>query len=105
MCRKKLRRSICPLKAAATFTCFAKKLLTMQLNTAMQHLLELTVKEVDGKLEFSVSDNGKGFDAVMVRRGNGLENMQKRADEIGAKLILQSKENEGASVSLQCKIT
>ena len=31
----------------------------------------------------------------MVRRGNGLDNMQKRADEIGAKLILQSKQDEG----------
>lgn len=67
-------------------------------------LLELTIKEVDRKLEFSVSDNGKGFDAVMVRRGNGLENMQKRADEIGAKLVLSSKENEGTSLSLVCNI-
>jgi hypothetical protein len=32
----------------------------------------------------------KGFDAVMVRQGNGLGNMQKHADEIGAKLLLQS---------------
>ncbi|MEP7376572.1 MAG: 7TM diverse intracellular signaling domain-containing protein [Chitinophagaceae bacterium] len=68
-------------------------------------LLELIVKKSADKLEFSVSDNGKGFDAVMVRRGNGLDNMQKRADEIGAKLIVQSKENEGAAVCLQCKIT
>ena len=30
--------------------------------------------------------------------------MQKRADDIGAKLVLQSKENEGTSVNLQCKI-
>ena len=67
--------------------------------------IEMTIKEMDGKLEFSIRDNGKGFDPVLVRKGNGLENMQKRADEIGAKLLLQSKENEGASVSLQCKIT
>ena len=65
----------------------------------------MNVKEVDHKLEFSVSDNGKGFDAVMVRRGNGLENMQKRADEIGAKLILQSKKDEGSLVSMQIKTT
>jgi signal transduction histidine kinase len=68
-------------------------------------LLELTIKEVNGKLEFSVSDNGKGFDAVMVRRGNGLENMQKRADEMGERLILKSKLNEGTLVSMQIKLT
>ena len=48
-------------------------------------MLELNIKEVDNKLEFSVSDNGKGFDEITVRRGNGLNNMQKRADELGAK--------------------
>ncbi len=67
--------------------------------------LALTVKEVDSQLKFSVIDNGKGFDIVMIRRGNGFDNMQKRADEIGAKLLLQSKEYEDASVSLQFKIT
>jgi signal transduction histidine kinase len=84
---------------------FCKEAINNAVKYSNATLLELTIKERDGRLEFSVSDNGKGFDAVMVRRGNGLENMQKRADEIGAKLVLQSKENEGASVSLQCKIT
>ncbi len=68
-------------------------------------ILELIVQDFDHSLEFTIKDNGKGFDFDIIRRGNGLENMQKRADEIGAKLVLQSKENEGASVSLQCKIT
>jgi signal transduction histidine kinase len=79
------------------------------LNNAVKYsngtLLELSIKETNGILEFSVSDNGKGFDAVMVRRGNGLENMQKRANEIGAKLTVQSKQDEGSLVSMQVKIT
>ena len=33
---------------------------------------------------------GKSFDAVMVKCGNSLENMQKRADGISAKLTGQS---------------
>jgi signal transduction histidine kinase len=84
---------------------FCKEAINNAVKYSNATYLELTIKEVTGKLEFSVSDNGKGFDAVLVRRGNGLDNMQKRADEIGAKLVLQSKENEGASVSLQCKIS
>ncbi len=94
-----------PVESRRNIYLFCKEAINNAVKYSNATLLELTVKEVNGKLEFSVSDNGKGFDVVMVRRGNGLENMQKRADEIGAKLILQSKENEGASVSLQCKIT
>jgi signal transduction histidine kinase len=94
-----------PVENRRNIYLFCKEAINNAVKYSNATLLELTVKEVNGKLEFSVSDNGKGFDAVMVRRGNGLENMQKRADDIGAKLILQSKENEGASVCLQCKIT
>ena len=32
--------------------------------------------------------------------GNGLENLQKRADKIKAKLAIKSKENEGTEVQL-----
>jgi signal transduction histidine kinase len=84
---------------------FCKEAINNSIKYSNATLLQLTVKELDGKLEFSVTDNGKGFDAEIVRRGNGLDNMQKRADKIGAKLILQSKENEGTTVCLQCKIS
>lgn len=94
-----------PVESRRNIFLFCKEAINNSIKYSNATLLELTVKELDGKLEFSVRDNGKGFDAEMVRRGNGLENMQKRADEIGAKLIIQSKENEGASVTLQCKIT
>ncbi len=94
-----------PVDSRRNIYLFCKEAINNAVKYSNGSLLELTIMKVDNKLEFSVSDNGKGFDAVMVRRGNGLENMQKRADEIGAKLILQSKLNEGASLSLQCKIT
>lgn len=84
---------------------FCKEAINNAVKYSEGSLLELTIQKTGEKLEFSVSDNGKGFDTVMVRRGNGLENMQKRADEIGAKLILHSKLNEGAMVSMQCEIT
>jgi signal transduction histidine kinase len=63
------------------------------------------IKEKNGILEFSIGDNGKGFDTLTVKRGNGLDNMQRRADEMGAKLFLESKKDEGARLSLQMKIT
>jgi len=66
--------------------------------------IELSVIEKNGLVEFAIMDNGKGFDKNQVRLGNGLKNMQKRADEISARLVLKSKENEGTSIVLQCKI-
>jgi signal transduction histidine kinase len=93
-----------PVNSRRNIYLFCKEAINNAVKYSGGRLLELTIKELDGKLEFSVSDNGKGFDAVMVRRGNGLENMQKRADEIGAKLELVTKQDEGVSLSLLCQI-
>jgi signal transduction histidine kinase len=67
--------------------------------------IQITIGHQQGEINILIADNGKGFDIATVKRGDGISNMQKRADEIGATLTLQSKENEGASVYLQCKIT
>jgi signal transduction histidine kinase len=94
-----------PVESRRNIYLFCKEAINNAVKYSNGTLLELTIKETGSTLEFSLSDNGKGFDAIMVRRGNGLENMQKRADEIGAKLMLQSKLNEGCLVSMQIKIT
>ena len=54
----------------------------MQLNTVKHPLLKLSVHHSDHVIEFIISDNGKGFDIATVKKGNGLMNMQKRADEM-----------------------
>jgi signal transduction histidine kinase len=94
-----------PMESRRNIYLFCKEAINNAVKYSNGTLLQLTIKEANNTLEFSVSDNGKGFDAVMVRRGNGLDNMQKRADEIGAKLMLQSKKDEGCLVSMQFKIT
>lgn len=47
-----------------------------------------------------VTDNGVGFDPEGVQRGRGLDNLRRRAADIGAELRLRSKPGMGASVSL-----
>jgi signal transduction histidine kinase len=54
----------------------------------------------DHKFRISVRDDGKGFNIQNEINGNGLKNMQARADEIHAKLIIDSKKNEGTVVEL-----
>jgi len=67
--------------------------------------LELSVHQFDHVIEFTITDNGKGFDMTTVKKGNGLINMHKRADEAGAILSVQSAPGEGTVILLQCKIT
>lgn len=68
-------------------------------------LIGLNVKETAGMLEISVSDNGNGFIIDEIKKGNGLENMKKRMEEIGALYSHYSKPGEGSIVSIQLKIT
>ena len=55
----------------------------------------------DKRLIISLKDNGKGFDEEAYNIGNGLGNLQKRADKIKAKLIINSQENVGTEVQLE----
>ncbi|MEO7306139.1 MAG: 7TM diverse intracellular signaling domain-containing protein [Ferruginibacter sp.] len=94
-----------PVETRRNIYLFCKEAINNAVKYSQATILELHVKELDGILEFSILDNGNGFNVSLVKKGNGLVNMQKRAEAIGSKLVLESKENQGTSVSLQCKIT
>ncbi|HRH47215.1 MAG TPA: tetratricopeptide repeat protein [Panacibacter sp.] len=100
-----LHKHSLPMECRRNIYLFCKEAINNAVKYSNGTLLELNIKEAGNLLEFSLSDNGKGFDVVTVRRGNGLENMQKRADEIGAKLTLESNQDAGSLVSMQIKIT
>jgi len=51
-------------------------------------------------LEFIIQDNGLGFDMKGVQRGNGLDNMAKRADAIGADFMVDTQVSKGTKVQL-----
>jgi signal transduction histidine kinase len=67
-------------------------------------LFQLSVQHSNHSIAFAISDNGKGFDITTVKKGNGVMNMQKRADDIHAKFCLQSVPQKGTVISLQCQI-
>jgi signal transduction histidine kinase len=68
-------------------------------------LLELTINQNNNLLKITISDNGKGFAVDTLKQGNGLTNMQKRAEELNADFSINTKLNEGCQVSLALKIT
>ena len=54
------------------------------------------------KLFVSIIDNGKGFDRTKPGSGgNGLQNMQKRAEEMGGRFEIESKPGVGTKVSFE----
>jgi len=54
-------------------------------------------------LHLEVRDNGRGFDPATVKQGNGLWNMQRRAERMGGTLLIESAPNEGTQVRFKIK--
>lgn len=50
-------------------------------------------------------DNGRGFDAAASQSGNGLKNMQDRAGEMKAVLLIESAPGKGTAVKLEAHLT
>lgn len=55
-------------------------------------------------LEFTIQDNGIGFNQDTIVLGNGLENMRYRSQTIGSELTILSKENIGTTINLKLKL-
>lgn len=62
--------------------------------------LWLTAEPGDEAVTLTLRDDGSGFDIAAVQRGRGLKNMQRRAAEVGAALVLDSAPRRGATVML-----
>jgi signal transduction histidine kinase len=52
-----------------------------------------------------IMDDGKGFDINQASEGNGLHNMRARAEEVGAVLKIDSREDIGTVVTILLRIT
>ncbi|MGL2966514.1 tetratricopeptide repeat-containing sensor histidine kinase [Flavobacterium sp. XGLA_31] len=61
--------------------------------------ITIEAKSLHDKMQITIQDNGKGFDEAMVEKGYGLQNMQKRIEEIGGTFHLQS-DTSGTKITL-----
>ena len=52
-----------------------------------------------------ITDDGIGFNPETVKKGNGLNNMRKRAEQIGGRLEFISEPNKKTGIFVECKIT
>jgi signal transduction histidine kinase len=67
---------------------------------AKASLVEINLYNTAEHFCIEIFDNGIGFDKDKVEMGNGLINMHKRAEKIGAKFTLQSEINIGTKINL-----
>lgn len=67
--------------------------------------VSIRIEWESGKLLLTVQDNGKGFDATKPSTGNGLQNLRRRSEQIGARLTVTSRSGGGVVVSLAAEIT
>ena len=67
--------------------------------------LEIHIKNSDKSVLLTIKDNGKGFDDLKIKRGNGLRNMEERAFAMGAAITISSMQRPGTTVELKVPIT
>ena len=74
-------------------------------NNAAKHAdctwLEIDFFRTGGAIFLQISDNGQGFDVSNKRDGNGLANMQTRAEASGGKFEIESAEGSGTKVKIR----
>lgn len=91
-----------------------KEAMTNIVKHAKATSVRFLVTTSEGWLEMSLTDNGYGIvmqqshasDAERdFRHGHGLRNMRRRAEEIGAELVIDSREGRGTKITLRKKMT
>ena len=77
------------------------------LNNALKYSeateIAVSISEVNDSINIAIKDNGIGFAETKVEVGNGLNNMKKRARELGANFVVNSASGEGTNIIMNLK--
>jgi len=74
-------------------------------NNAAKHAdcncLEIDFRLSGGEIFLQISDDGRGFDPSQKTDGNGLANMQARAESSGGKFEIESQPEHGTTIKIR----
>jgi two-component system, NarL family, sensor kinase len=90
------------IEAAVYFCCLEAMQNASRYATASSMCIE--VAHADGRLDFSVADDGVGFDTAAVHRGTGLANMADRIAGLGGSVQIESVPGHGTTVRGQVPV-
>lgn len=94
-----------PISYSRNMLMIAKELLNNSLRHSACTKASVTIVAAsDKEVTIVFADNGKGFDSSNPPKGNGLNNMQQRAERLGGVLRLSSAEGSGTTFRLHFKI-
>ncbi len=94
-----------PVELHKDFYLFFKEAINNAAKYAQAKEVWVKITEQNQEIKLEIRDNGRGFDTQQVRLGNGLQNMQERAQRLKGKFILETKEGQGTSIFLSFPIT
>lgn len=63
-------------------------------------IINVDISKQDDTMMISIKDDGKGFDENTINRGNGINNMKKRADDMKSKCSISSSLGEGTTITI-----
>ena len=89
---------------AAVYFCVLEALQNVVKYADADHV-EVTVQESDGQLQFTVADDGVGFELGEGPTGRGLSNMTDRMDAMSGSLLIRSEPGSGTTVSGHLPLT
>lgn len=101
---EKLKTTILPLEHRKNIYLIFKEAVNnaVKYSNAQNIWVHLTIR--NKKFSMTIKDDGKGFDERTIKKGNGLKNLQMRAEEIKGAVTIDSSAEKGTSVSLVCTI-
>jgi signal transduction histidine kinase len=92
-----------PQDSIAQLLFIAREALSNSLRHSKAHRIALVLGTVGSEPTFTIEDDGCGFDpeATTGHRGHGLDNMTRRAEEIGATLTIESVPGRGTRLRVE----
>jgi signal transduction histidine kinase len=94
-----------PMEARRNIYLLGKEAINNALKYSLCSELYLSAGLENNVFNLTIEDNGIGFDLQEVKRGNGLDNMVRRAKELDTCLTIDAAKNKGTRIILNKKIT